>query len=72
LGIDTQTRRPFLSIPVANRMIDYEEYYLLTAAQLEEFEENDEAALAFANACRDRKNDDLLILEPGSDRGVAV
>ncbi len=53
-------------------MVDYEEYYSLSVGMFEVFEQNTESALEFADACRRREHDDLLILQPGSDRGVAM
>lgn len=70
LGTDTQTGRPYLSIPVANRLVDYEEYYLLTETEYHRLIAEASEAAAFASACRDRCHDDRLILKPGSDRGL--
>lgn len=72
IGRDTQTGGWFLSIPVANMMVDYEEYYRLTKSEYDQFGQDGEAALAFAEACRMHTHDDRLILEPGSDRGKPV
>lgn len=71
IGHDSQTGEYFLSIPVANRMVDYEEYYRITPEQNERFADDVDAARAFADACRARQKDDALILQPGSDRGTA-
>ena len=68
-GRDTVSGEAFLSIPVANRMIDYEEYYRLSLEQLRAFQSDVQAARAFADRCRKRRCDHLLILKPGSDRG---
>ena len=62
----------YLSIPVANRLVDYEEYYRVSEAQFELFSENAQAAAKFAAECRARKHDNELILKPGSDRGDAT
>lgn len=72
LGRDQTTGDYFLSVPVANRMVDYEEYYRLTPDQYSRFIADAAAARVFADACRDRRHDDLLILQPGTDRGVAA
>lgn len=72
LGLDTRSGYWYLSIPVANAMVDYLEYYRLSAQEYDRFREDKAAALAFADACRARIYDDRLILKPGSDRGVAV
>ena len=72
LGRDTVTGAWFLSIPVANNMVDYEEYYRLDGDEYDRFRADPDAALAFADACRAHIYDDRLILKPGTDRGVAV
>lgn len=69
LGIDTQTQQPYLSIPVANQMVDYEEYYLITPDQFQQYSTDPDAGALFADECRARLSDQLLILQPGSDRG---
>jgi hypothetical protein len=69
IGSDTQTNGYFLSIPVANQMVDYEEYYRLTADQYSQFSNNGAAGGMFAEECRARKRDNLIILAPGTDRG---
>jgi hypothetical protein len=69
IGSDTQTNVYFLSIPVANQMVDYEEYYRLTADQYSQFSNNGAAGSMFAQECRARKRDNLIILAPGTDRG---
>jgi hypothetical protein len=70
LGYEEASRRPFLGIPLSNHMIDYIEYYWLTRAQYEEFLVNGKAAVVFADACRRRECDQLLVYQPGSDRGI--
>lgn len=72
LGRDEQSGDYYLSIPVANQMIDYEEFYRLSAHEYKSFTDNETEAAAFADACRKRLHDDRLILKPGSNRGVAV
>lgn len=69
IGRDEVSGCHYLSIPVSNRMVDYEEYYRLSAEQLLTFEADRTAARAFADQCRMRQHDDLLILKSGSDRG---
>ncbi|MEG3087214.1 hypothetical protein [Sphingomonas sp. PB4P5] len=69
IGIDTRAGDPYLSIPVKNRLIDYEEYYRLSPDEQRRFAADTAAATAFAEECRARLHDDRLILQPGSDRG---
>jgi hypothetical protein len=69
IGIDLRTGNPYLSIPVGNRLIDYDEYYRLTWDEYRSFVTDIATAMAFAEECRLRWRDDRLILPPGCDRG---
>ncbi len=69
IGKDETTGSYYLSIPVSNRMVDYEEYYQISDQQFQAFEADRAAAQVFADQCRKRRHDDRLILKPGSDRG---
>jgi hypothetical protein len=71
LGADLQTGGRFLSIPVSNARVDYEEFYRLDEAEYVQLRADRDAARAFAEACRARRHDDRLILQPGTDRGGA-
>ncbi|RYF92686.1 MAG: hypothetical protein EON95_11520 [Caulobacteraceae bacterium] len=70
LGVEIATGQPFLSIPVANGRVDYEEYYRIDQALLDGYPANKAEILILANRCRRRENDAALIIPPGSDRGV--
>ncbi|WP_294258585.1 hypothetical protein [uncultured Sphingomonas sp.] len=69
LGTDVVSGQPYLSIPVSNRLADYEEYYRLTDSERVAFEGDMVLAAAFAAKCRRRELDDRLIIPPGADRG---
>jgi hypothetical protein len=71
IGIELVSGRPYLSIPVSNRLVDYEEYYEISKEMHDDYPSNIEAINAFAEKCRNRLCDHLLFLKPGSDRGVA-
>ena len=71
VGIETESGQYYLSIPVANRMVDYEEHYLITKEQYDRFSENRAELVAFAENCRKRLYDHLLLQKPGRDRGLA-
>lgn len=71
LGREEVSRRPFLGIPISNSMIEYSEHYWLTEDQYDEFMVDDNAAAIFAEACRRREHDDVIVFAPGSDRGAA-
>jgi hypothetical protein len=71
LGTDTVTGTNYLSIPVANTLVDFTEYYALSRSQYDLFYVDPVAATLFADQCRDQLMDQALILKPGRDRGSA-
>lgn len=70
IGVEEVSGKYYLSIPVSNRLADYEEYYEITREEFDMFVRDIELANDFANRCRKREMDHLLILKPGADRGV--
>jgi hypothetical protein len=72
LGRETENGWFYLSFPVRNRMVEYNEFYRLTELEHQLFIEDEDEALQFAEQCRKRLNDDRLILKPGSDRGFPL
>ena len=72
IGIKTDDDRRYVSIPVSNGMVDYEEYYEIDRATYDRFCADGAAALAFAEECRQRKQDARLIQKPGKNRGTAL
>ncbi|UMB68889.1 hypothetical protein [Mycobacterium paraterrae] len=72
LGVESTSGRNYVSIPVSNGVVDYEEYYELTPAQFEEFSSDRTAAIQFVEACRRHERDELLLQKPGSNRGTPV
>ena len=69
LGKDVVENSFYLSIPVKNMMVDYEEYYRLKIEEYHQFAAQSELASKFADECRKRLHDNRLILKPGRDRG---
>lgn len=72
IGIEEASGKPYVSIPVSNRMVDYDEYYQIDRATYNLYLTNSTAALEFVKRCRTRELDELLIFKPGIDRGVAT
>jgi hypothetical protein len=70
IGVEEESGRYYLSIPVANRMVDYQEYYEIDRATYQHFRTDPDAASVFADRCRNREVDDLLFHDPGRDRGT--
>lgn len=50
--------------------MDYEEHYEIDSNLLQQFQTQQEKALEFAEKCRMQELDELLIVNPGSNRGV--
>jgi len=70
IGIEMETGCHYLSIPVSNRNVDYEEHYQISKEQHDGYPENLNELIEFAENCRNHLNDNLLFHAPGSDRGV--
>ncbi len=72
IGTETESGRKYISVPVSNGPLDYEEYYELRPEQNSNFLADKDAAVEFAESCRRRECDDLLIEKPGWNRGTPV
>lgn len=70
VGIEEESGDYYISVPVSNRLADYEEYYRIDKNLYEKFK-SDLVQLEFiAEECRNHLRDDDLIIKPGADRGV--
>ena len=72
VGAELDSGRLYVSIPVSNGVVDYEEYYAISAEQSDVFLADRIAAIEFVDACRQHQHDDLLIMKPGTNRGTPV
>ncbi|MDZ3991658.1 hypothetical protein [Pseudomonas sp. Teo4] len=72
MGIEEDSGQHFVSFPVSNGMVDYEEYYAVDPQTFQRFLDDPDAALAFVMKCRRRELDELLIIKPGTNRGTAI
>ncbi|MHC5787126.1 hypothetical protein ACYT86_14030 [Pseudomonas idahonensis] len=72
MGIEEVSGQYYVSFPVSNGMVDYEEYYAIDRATFERFEQDLQAALEFVTRARKRELDQLLIMKPGKNRGTAI
>ena len=70
IGIETQSDKYYLSFPVSNMLVEYEEYYELSKAEFELYVGNPAIAAQFLEEARNHEHDDRLILRPGRDRGA--
>ena len=71
IGREETTGKYYISIPVSNRLVDYDEYYQISKIAYNLFLTSPAQALAFVVECRNKNNDELLIFKPGTDRGDA-
>lgn len=71
LGLEEESGRHYVAIPVTSGVVDYSEYYVIDRAAFDRFLLDPAAALAFVVRCRAREHDDLLMIRPGWNRGVA-
>lgn len=72
MGIEEVSGQYYVSFPVSNGMVDYEEYYAIDRATFELFEQDLQAALEFVTRARQRELDQLLMMKPGNNRGTAI
>lgn len=70
IGVELESGKSYLAIPVSNGLVDYEEYYEVADADAALYRKDINAALTFVNKCRNREADDLLLIKPGANRGV--
>ena len=72
IGIEEESARYYLSIPVSNQLVDYEEYYEISKQQFDQYMFDLSEAVDFAEDCRKRQKDELLIQKPGRIRGEPI
>ncbi|WP_443747384.1 hypothetical protein [Asticcacaulis solisilvae] len=72
IGTETFPGRHYISIPVANPYVEYEEYYKIDDADYRNCPGNVEDLRKIVEKCRARLNDDNLMLKPGRLRGSPV
>lgn len=72
LGVEEDSGKYYVSIPVSNGMVDYEEYYEIDKATFDGYRADLGSARDFVERCRKRQEDDRLIVKPGRNRGTAV
>jgi hypothetical protein len=70
IGIVEPSGKYYISIPVSNRMADYEEYYEVDILTYTQIAADLATGNKLADKCRRREMDERLILKPGLDRGV--
>lgn len=71
-GSDLHTGEFYLAIPVSNGAVDYNEHYRVSTEVAGSFATDLQSCIAFAEACRRREHDDLLLYQPGERRGDPI
>ena len=71
LDVDEETGRTFISIPVHNKMIEYDEWYEVDQVAFERYKADPTLAHDFVGQAKRRELEHLLLLKPGTDRGGA-
>ncbi|MGM3225992.1 hypothetical protein [Dickeya zeae] len=71
IGIELDSGKYFISIPVRNKFIEYSEFYEIDKNEFLEFKKEIALAIPLAEKCRRHENDNKLILPPPDDRGEA-
>jgi hypothetical protein len=69
IGIEEESGRYFLSIPVGNNLVSYEEYYEISKCNFNKYHEDMTSAHKFVEECRERLHDKLLMEKPPKNRG---
>jgi hypothetical protein len=69
LDVDRHSGRTFVSIPVQNRYVEYDENYEVDRETFARFLADPTLAHPFVERARRRELDHLLLFKPGSDRG---
>ena len=70
LDVDEETGRTFVSIPVRNQTVEYDEWYEVDAQTFSAYRADPALAHDFVDRCKRRELDHLLLLRPGADRGL--
>jgi len=72
VGIEEDSGKHYVSIPVSNGLVDYEEYYEIDRPTFERYRADLVSARDFVARLRKREMDHLLIVKPGKNRGTAI
>jgi len=72
IGVEEESGRFYVSIPVSNGLVDYEEYYEIDETLYERYRADLDSALELVERCRRRQADERLMYQPSSRRGSAL
>jgi len=69
IGVEENSGKYFLSIPVTNHLAEGDEYYEITPQEFEIFDKDIGRANELADRCRQRLEDSRLMYQPFLERG---
>jgi hypothetical protein len=69
IGTEQTTGKHYVSFPVSNGTIEYEEYYEIDQAMFDKFRADLDSALPFVERARNRLEDPRLMYQPSTKRG---
>jgi hypothetical protein len=72
IGTETISGRHYVSFPVSNGFVDYEEYYEISPVDFASYCGDPSLARPLVAECRRRQHDDLLMVKPGRLRGNPI
>lgn len=72
IGTEAVSGRHYVSFPVSNGFVDYEEYYEISPTDFARYCGDPALALPLVDECRRRRHDDRLMVKPGRLRGNPV
>jgi hypothetical protein len=72
VGIEEESGCYYLSIPVSNNFVDYEEYFRISAEEFNRYKDDLSQLDFIAEEARNRLRDNDLLIKPGTDRGTPV
>ncbi len=72
IGLEEDSGKFYISIPVSNSLVDYEEYYKIDKSIYENYPDNIEKIKKLVKMYKKQEKDEDLFLMPGSNRGVAL
>ena len=72
VGIEEDSGTYYVSIPVSNGFVDYEEYYQVSPDVLDKIAIDYKGFMKTVEACRSRQMDKYLIVKPGKKRGNPI
>ena len=66
---DDDTGIYYMSFPVFNGMVEYEEYYEIMPSELDDIMNDEKVRMQFLEKSRNHQNDDRILFKPGRLRG---